>query len=538
MGVGSTKLVVNVDGKKLTAKVKIKESKVSAYVAADDGSRKEIGVEGLSIYKGQEVKVMLLPECGKWTSYDVFDPVTMQDQSYSDEAVNVSRDQYYWDDYYGDGQIKTVITGRHAGTALVRLFVYDDNDRADHAAFFPVTVKECGIAGDGIYKHVGTQYKPDIVDATAISFESEDPSVVSVDPDGTMNFLAEGSTRVNIRLRIKSGGEFIQSVNVYSMDPKLRPCSAEFLVTGDMYAPSFEGAYYSDGLKITANNDNVKVYGEGYDAYIIPVKGGETTLTYEIDGCRLKETINILDINISPKSIAVPKGKQETITVTGADGYEVSFKTAEGKIASVTSDGVVKGKKKGNTYITVTIGDRAFILNASVGASKANIKAMRRAEEVIGSSYSQEKRMQKGFYDCSSLCWRSYHDTGKDIGGSKTYAPTAADLARWMVENDKAIATEAVSTADLRPGDLIFYKGSYDNGRYLQIDHVAIYYGPNFDGGYDWYRDYGYYGEGSLYEYSEKSGTNYGLAIHATSAGVRTLDYSYRTGDIVIIARP
>ena len=60
---------------------------------------------------------------------------------------------------------------------------------------------------------------------------------------------------------------------------------------------------------------------------------------------------------IKPKksSYTVKKGKKVTIkvTVTNANGKKVTYKSANKKIATVTSKGVVKGIKKGKTTITV-----------------------------------------------------------------------------------------------------------------------------------------------------------------------------------------
>ena len=38
-------------------------------------------------------------------------------------------------------------------------------------------------------------------------------------------------------------------------------------------------------------------------------------------------------------------------------------------------------------------------------------------------------------------------------------------------------------TRKLKPGDIIFYQGS-GNGRYKNIDHVALYYGANYEDGW------------------------------------------------------
>ena len=83
----------------------------------------------------------------------------------------------------------------------------------------------------------------------------------------------------------------------------------------------------------------------------------------------------------------------------------------------------------------------------------------------LGCHYSQDRRFDEGYYDCSSFALRLYAEFGLELPG------TAAEQGRFCVEHGMVLNFE-----DLRPGDLIFY--SYEtNGRYRNISHVAIYAG-------------------------------------------------------------
>lgn len=83
----------------------------------------------------------------------------------------------------------------------------------------------------------------------------------------------------------------------------------------------------------------------------------------------------------------------------------------------------------------------------------------------LGCHYSQERRFDEGYYDCSSFALRLYKEFGLELPG------TAAEQGRFCAEKGMII-----SQKDLRPGDLIFY--SYEkSGRYKNISHVAIYAG-------------------------------------------------------------
>ena len=83
----------------------------------------------------------------------------------------------------------------------------------------------------------------------------------------------------------------------------------------------------------------------------------------------------------------------------------------------------------------------------------------------IGCQYSQDKRYQEGYYDCSSLVQRLYKEVGI------TLPATAAAQGEYCYKNAMII-----NKKQLKPGDLIFY--SYEeNGEFRNISHVAIYVG-------------------------------------------------------------
>lgn len=83
----------------------------------------------------------------------------------------------------------------------------------------------------------------------------------------------------------------------------------------------------------------------------------------------------------------------------------------------------------------------------------------------IGYRYSQDKRYQEGYYDCSSLVQRLYKEAGITLPG------TAAAQGEYCYKNAMII-----NKKQLRSGDLIFY--SYEeNGEFRNISHVAIYVG-------------------------------------------------------------
>lgn len=90
----------------------------------------------------------------------------------------------------------------------------------------------------------------------------------------------------------------------------------------------------------------------------------------------------------------------------------------------------------------------------------------------LGTPYSQERRNQEGYFDCSSFTYWVYSQLGISLqhGGSNT----AAAQGRYITENNLAVSYDS-----LAPGDLIFYSFEVNN-RYLNISHVAIYAGDGY----------------------------------------------------------
>ena len=113
----------------------------------------------------------------------------------------------------------------------------------------------------------------------------------------------------------------------------------------------------------------------------------------------------------------------------------------------------------------------------------------------VGCGYSQDKRMQEGWYDCSSLVYRLYKEAGIILN------ETASTQGKQCYQK-----AQIINKKDLQPGDLIFY--SYeDNGQFRNISHVAIYVGD-------------------------------GKMVHAANPSRGVVLDPLRTGSVVFYARP
>lgn len=109
------------------------------------------------------------------------------------------------------------------------------------------------------------------------------------------------------------------------------------------------------------------------------------------------------------------------------------------------------------------------IITQDLPAGAQTSEIVKMALSKLGTTYSNKKRMQEGYYDCSSLVYRIYKSFGLEVGYPDSYV--AASQAQWCVNNNVV-----VSYNDLQAGDLVFFS-SKPSKRFLSIDHVGIYAG-------------------------------------------------------------
>ena len=98
-------------------------------------------------------------------------------------------------------------------------------------------------------------------------------------------------------------------------------------------------------------------------------------------------------------------------------------------------------------------------------AGETGSKAVQLALSRLGDPYSQERRGQDNYTDCSYLIQWVYRQMKIKLPG------TAAEQGKYCVNNGLTISKSA-----LAPGDLVFWSHKV-NGRYLNITHVGIYAG-------------------------------------------------------------
>ena len=174
------------------------------------------------------------------------------------------------------------------------------------------------------------------------------------------------------------------------------------------------------------------------------------------------------------------------LSTTSTEG-EVVWQSSNEAVASVTPEGVVTGLKMGRATITASttskLTHKPVVLSCPVEVTYKNAcAAVRNAYEDYRNAqlaYSQEKRMERDYRDCSSFVGRCYYDASlgrkhKAIGYSvaKSWSYNTYGQVSWLIKEDKVVSYKAVPISKLRAGDTIYYGDATDNST-----HVALYVG-------------------------------------------------------------
>ncbi len=497
VGVGTTEIQYSFMGHESVCKVTV------------NANSSKLSTDELSLYEGESTTIKLTYTKKKAEDYDyrVYDAATMEDVW---GALYVT--------HLGNGKYE--VEGERPGNYRLELIIYTTNGKS-YSSLCPVEVQGVGLKETEVSIALGMEYQIEVENARDVQYEMsnywDEAPVASVDADGLLKPECTGSGYLEVSYLNPQGNRVSETLSIYISNPKLIPAEKSIWVN-DSYEPQFEDISYWSDIQITSSNEEV-IQTSWYGCYA--VGKGTATLTYLVDGKEFSEEITVIDPRLSHDFCLLKKKATLQLEVDGIEkGMTVTYKSSNSKVASVTKKGKVTAKKNGTAVITVNVEGVDMYCTITVAAGKG-VNAVKQGEKVLGSPYSQEKRMEKGYYDCSSFVWRMYKAAGYNLAGVENYAPTAADLAKKLEAQGKAIAYEYVPASELKPGDIIFYSSGNDNGRYKDIDHVAMFYG---------YYQTPEWWTGELYEY--------GLVIHA-SGSVHIKQYEgYRNWGIVMIARP
>lgn len=323
-------------------------------------------------------------------------------------------------------------------------------------------------------------------------YSSHDPSVVAVDGDGCYQAFQMGSSEVSIQGYSSSGMLLFYATCTIQVSVDMSGVTlAKNNLTGYLCGES----QFLENIQIlsstvlnkenseftySSTNPDMSVGCSLKDNVLIIESGseGKTVLRVTINGKVFEIPITITRLEISKRSYVGSKGKTFRLSIKGTR-EKVVWSSSNPNVVKAARSGNVRMRRTGNAVITAEVAGHRLGCAVSVISPKL-LKVVKRAK-YIGANwkYSQPKRMQNGYYDCSALVWKSYSRMGKKFGMAN-YAPVAADLAKWCKKYGKVLTKsytrQHIQKMKFRPGDLMFETGQ-DNGRYKGIYHVEMFVG-------------------------------------------------------------
>ena len=213
-------------------------------------------------------------------------------------------------------------------------------------------------------------------------------------------------------------------------------------------------------------------FGENHPSRVDQVKYVDCFVTYEkrtrtitdSEGNEFEETyivaIPIKNLSEVYKNIGSIMGREVTYEDI-ANANEIYYRIKHGTPAPNEGDDFTEWED----WIQNMTPEELEKLYNDLPQGEKGSKIVQLAMSRLGDPYSQAKRGQGRYTDCSYLTMWSYRQIGITIPG------TAAEQARFCVNKNLT-----VSKADLVPGDLVFWSHQ-PNGRYMNITHVGVYAG-------------------------------------------------------------
>lgn len=318
-------------------------------------------------------------------------------------------------------------------------------------------------------------------ESMACEWQSKNPEIATVTNDGVITPVSAGVAELNVKVTDSYGGVYSFVIWVEIQKPNFTIQSTN-LAKGCQTTLLLEATAGNPVVYQTRDNSIVSLVSYNQTGVVIKAKKvGSTTVVASLDGVQTECRITVTNPKIKTAYGFYQKKKSLTVKITGTNAASVSvFRSADTSVATVTSAGRVTTKKYGSTVISCLVDGKTLNYYLAV-STKTAVKAMRYGYKQLGKKkYSQARRMNKNYYDCSSFVYRSYRAAGRYLVCKTKWAPVAADIGHYYVRKGKQIkAKKTYSEKKLRPGDLICFGGAKArrNGRYKRIYHIAIYIG-------------------------------------------------------------
>ena len=184
-----------------------------------------------------------------------------------------------------------------------------------------------------------------------ITWKSSDAKVATVDAKGNVKAVNAGTATITATL-----GKVSATFTVTVKNPSIT-AKADSSVIYTKSKTTTKINVVKDGItgNATFRSSNKKVATVSANGIVKAKKAGKVNITVQVGNYKhiVKITVKKPTMKLVKSSAKLKKGKKVTIKVKAAPVSKVTFKSSNKKVATVSSKGVVKAKKKGTATITV-----------------------------------------------------------------------------------------------------------------------------------------------------------------------------------------
>lgn len=184
-----------------------------------------------------------------------------------------------------------------------------------------------------------------------ITWKSSDAKVATVDAKGNVKAVNAGTATITATL-----GKVSATFTVTVKNPSIT-AKADSSVIYTKSKTTTKINVVKDGVtgNATFRSSNKKVATVSANGTVKAKKAGKVNITVQVGNHKqvVKITVKKPTMKLTKSSAKLKKGKKVTIKVKAAPVSKVTFKSSNKKVATVSSKGVVKAKKKGTAIITV-----------------------------------------------------------------------------------------------------------------------------------------------------------------------------------------
>ena len=184
-----------------------------------------------------------------------------------------------------------------------------------------------------------------------ITWKSSDAKVATVDAKGNVKAVNAGTATITATL-----GKVSATFTVTVKNPSIT-AKADSSVIYTKSKTTTKINVVKDGVtgNATFRSSNKKVATVSSKGIVKAKKAGKVNITVRVGNYKqvVKITVKKPTMKLVKSSAKLKKGKKVTIKVKAAPVSKVTFKSSNKKVATVSSKGVVKAKKKGTATITV-----------------------------------------------------------------------------------------------------------------------------------------------------------------------------------------